>query len=451
MERILIVDDDPFIRKAYSMILAAEGYHIIEADSGTRGIEQVLHLNPHLILTDYKMPTLNGLQFIEKLRELRITTPVIMLTGYGDLSVTIRSIQLGACEFLEKPADAKRLKSVVKSSLESLKVATTLAPIGSIDEPENAYSFGDITLVGSSPPMGTLLKRVAVVSNSNVNVLIEGETGTGKELVAKLIHATSTNNEDPFVVVNCSALTKTIMESELFGHVKGAFTGAVRDKRGKFELAGSGTIFLDEISEISLDVQVKLLRVLQEREFERVGGEKILPMSARVIASTNRNLEELVNEGKFREDLYHRLKVFTISLPPLKERKEDIYNLVIHFIKKYNTRFNKEINMVEESVWTELQQHSWSGNVRELENVIQQAMIVSRNNYLSLADIAISPLNNNKSSGNSDRGVLLSLEEVEREHIATLLNELKGNKSEAARILGVSRPTLNAKIARYNL
>ncbi len=451
MYKILIVDDDSLVRRTFSTILSTEGYQTLEAESGLRGLELLSQFKPNLILCDYKMPGMNGLEFIERLKAMGDPTPIIMLTGYGDLSLTIRSIELGATEFLEKPAEAWYLKSVVKRVLESVKLSHTLTPILSMDEPESNYNYSGVTLVGNSPPMRELFKRVGVVSQNRVNILVEGETGTGKELVAKLIHASSYNREEPMVVVNCSALTETIMESELFGHVKGAFTTAVREKRGKFELAGRGTLFLDEISEITPDVQVKLLRVLQEREFEKVGGERVLAMEARVIASTNRNLEELVLEGKFREDLYHRLRVFTIKLPSLNERKEDIYHLALHFIRKYNMSFGKKIERVEGEVWKQLEQHHWSGNVRELENVIQQAVITSRGDYISQSDILLSSLNQKREAGIGVKKNARSLEEVEREHIANILMELEGNKSEAARILGVSRPTLNAKIARYNL
>ena len=286
---------------------------------------------------------------------------------------------------------------------------------------------------------------------NKVNVLIQGETGTGKELIARLIHYSGITRDKPLVVVNCSALTETLLESELFGHVKGSFTDSIRDKKGKFELAGEGTIFLDEISEISLNTQVKLLRVIQELEFEKVGGETPIPMKARIIAATNRNLESMIEQGKFREDLYYRLKVFTIGLPPLRERKDDIKDLVIHFLHKLNKRFNKNVNKIGEGVIEMLQEHMWYGNVRELENTILQAIIMSKSDVLEKDNITLNQRIMEPLMHDVAEESFISLAELEKNHIKRVLDKVKWNKIEASRILDITRPTLNAKIEKYNL
>jgi transcriptional regulator with PAS, ATPase and Fis domain len=309
----------------------------------------------------------------------------------------------------------------------------------------------DNILVGKTPQMKEIFKNIGRISLNKVNVLIQGETGTGKELIAKLLHYSGITRDKPLVVVNCSALTETLLESELFGHVKGSFTGSIRDKKGKFELAGEGSIFLDEISEVSLNTQVKLLRVLQELEFERVGGEETIPMKARIITATNRNLEQLIKEGKFREDLYYRLKVFTIDLPPLRERKDDIRDLVIHFLHKLNKRFNKNVVKIGDGVIQLLQNHDWKGNVRELENTILQAIVMSKSDVLEKEYITLNQRQPVVSTEYSELLKLRSLADVEKYHIKRILDETNWNKVEASHILEITRPTLNAKIEKYNL
>ncbi|NCC46947.1 MAG: sigma-54-dependent Fis family transcriptional regulator, partial [Bacteroidia bacterium] len=306
-------------------------------------------------------------------------------------------------------------------------------------------------LIGRTPRMKEIFKNIGMISRNKVNVLIEGETGTGKELIARLVHFSGITRDKPLVVVNCSALTETLLESELFGHVKGSFTDSIRDKKGKFEMAGDGTIFLDEISEVSLNTQVKLLRVIQELEFEKVGGEETIPMKARIIAATNKNLEDLIKEGKFREDLYYRLKVFTIKLPPLRERKDDIGDLIIHFLHKLNKKFNKNVTKIGDGVVELLMQHNWHGNVRELENTILQAIVMSKNDVLERQNIVLNTALDQQDDGVSPGLELKSLAEVEKAHIKAVLDSVHWNKVDASRILEITRPTLNAKIEKYNL
>ncbi len=283
---------------------------------------------------------------------------------------------------------------------------------------------------------------------NRVTVLIHGESGTGKELISRIIHYSGITKDHPFIPVNCTALTESLLESELFGHVKGSFTGAIKDKKGKFELAGMGTIFLDEISEISPDLQVKLLRVIQEREFEKVGAESSNPMNARIITATNRNLEEMVREGQFREDLYYRLKVLSINIPPLRERKEDIPELVVHFLKKINNELHKKVRKIPFDVMEMLQNYRWTGNVRELENILMQAVVLSKGDVLEKENILLQEIF--RSETVADR-TNLSLAEVEKEHITKILNAVNWNKKKAYTILGISKPTLNSKIRDYGI
>jgi len=451
MEKILIIDDNKLILRTLKGTLTKVGYIIIEAEDGEAGLLLVRTEHPDLVITDFQMPGIDGLEVLSKIRKLYISLPVILLTGFGDVVLTIKSIQLGAFDFLEKPIDPEQLKSTIKLALNSVKVSNSLNEVLHVDS-SSEHMLEDNILVGKTPQMKEIFKNIGRISLSKVNVLIQGETGTGKELIARLVHYFGITSNQPLVVVNCSALTESLLESELFGHVKGSFTGSVRDKKGKFELAGEGTILLDEISEISLNTQVKLLRVIQELEFERVGGEEVIPMKARIITATNRNLETLIKEGKFREDLYYRLKVFTIDLPPLRERKEDIRDLVIHFLYKLNKRFNRNVVKIGDGVIEMLKAHDWLGNVRELENTILQAIVMSKSDVLEKENITLN-FRQQKDGVQVHQEIpqFRSLAEIEKYHIKRILDEVKWNKLEASRILEITRPTLNAKIEKYNL
>ncbi|AGY54764.1 Acetoacetate metabolism regulatory protein AtoC [Bacteroidales bacterium CF] len=450
MEKILIIDDDKLVRKVFKMTLMKEGYDIIEAEDGPTGLQLIRSERPDLTLTDYQMPGMNGIEVLAEIRKSKTNMPVIILTAFGDVVLTIKAIQLGAFDFLEKPVNPELLKTTIKSALDSVNRSNKLMGVVKKDIPvDNALEHS--ILVGKTAKMKEIFKSIGLISMNKVNVLIQGETGTGKELIARLIHYSGITRSEPLVVVNCSALTETLLESELFGHVKGAFTDSIRDKKGKFELAGEGTIFLDEISEISHNTQVKLLRVIQELEFEKVGGESPIPMKARIIAATNKSLEKLIEEGKFREDLYYRLKVFTIDMPPLRERKDDINDLVIHFLYKLNKRFNRNVTKIGDGVIEMLQQHNWSGNVRELENTILQAMIVAKNDVLEKENISLINRFEGDQEKQENKELIVSLAEVEKAHIKRVLDLVNWNKLEASQILDISRPTLNAKIEKYNL
>lgn len=366
------------------------------------------------------------------------------------MALTIKSIQFGAFDFLEKPIDTLKLKTTIQHALNSVKVSNSLNEVLHVDA-SSENMLEDNILVGKTPQMKEIFKNIGRISMSKVNVLIQGETGTGKELIARLVHYFGVTFNKPLVVVNCSALTESLLESELFGHVKGSFTGSVRDKKGKFELAGDGTILLDEISEISLNTQVKLLRVIQELEFERVGGEEVIPMKARIITATNKSLEALIKEGKFREDLYYRLKVFTIDLPPLRERKEDIRDLVIHFLYKLNKRFNRNVVKIGDGVIEMLKAHDWLGNVRELENTILQAIVMSKSDVLEKENISLIFRQQHNGHAVQEMPQFRSLADLEKYHIKKILDEVNWSKQEASQILEITRPTLNAKIEKYDL
>jgi two-component system response regulator AtoC len=451
MEKILIIDDNKLIRKTLKETLLKVGYTIFEAEDGLEGLKMVRSEFPDLVITDFQMPGMNGLEVLGEIRKLNLSLPVILLTAFGDVVLTIKSIQLGAFDFLEKPIDPLLLKSTIQNALNSVKISNSLNEV--LHEDVSSESMlEDNILVGKTPLMKEIFKNIGRISLNKVNVLIQGETGTGKELIARLVHYAGITSNQPLVIVNCSALTETLLESELFGHVKGSFTGSIRDKKGKFELAGEGSIFLDEISEISLNTQVKLLRVIQELEFEKVGGEEVIPMKARIIAATNRNLEALIKEGKFREDLYYRLKVFTIDLPPLRERKDDIRDLIIHFLHKLNKRFNKNVVKIGDGVIEMLQAHDWFGNVRELENTILQAIVMSKSDVLEKENITLNTRQQQVTQVKQEQlPRFRSLADLEKYHIKRILDEVKWNKLEASHILEITRPTLNAKIEKYNL
>jgi DNA-binding NtrC family response regulator len=450
MKKILIIDDDKTFRIILKETLIKEGYYMLEANSGEKGLELVKSEHPDLVITDFQMPGLSGLDVLQAIIKMKTGIPVIMITGFSDTENIIKAIQMGAFDYLEKPVNPSVLKSAIRIALNSANLSSNLDMVVN-DELYSSNVTEENILVGNTPPMKEVFKKIGCISLNKVNVLILGDTGTGKELIARLIHSTGVTKDQPLVTVNCSALAESLLESELFGHVKGSFTGAIRDKKGKFELAGEGSILLDEISEISLNTQVKLLRVIQELEFEKVGGEATIPMKARIIAASNRNLEELIKEGKFREDLYYRLKVFTIQIPPLRDRKDDIGGLVIHFLRKLNKKFNRNVVKIGEGVIDMLKEHDWYGNVRELENTLLQAIVISKSDVLQKENIMLNFRNPSENGEGEKMSNLKSLSEVEAYHIKKILDQTKWNRVESSHILDISRPTLNAKIEKYHL
>lgn len=443
MEKILIIDDDENIRNTLGFLLKKD-YHVLLSENGTEGIRLFNQEKPDLIITDLMMDGLDGIEVLKNVKSSPNEVPVIFITGFEEIQSTIDAIQLGAYDYLEKPLDIDKFKLCIKRALKSKKVTDKNIDIISQEIKDGSFQ---LNFISKTPAMKQIVKNIGHVSMSKVNVLIQGESGTGKELVAKLIHYSGITKKDPFIAVNCSALTETILESELFGHVKGSFTGAHRDKKGKFELANEGTLFLDEISEISPAIQVKLLRVLQEREFEKVGGEETVKFKARLIAATNKNLEELVQKEQFREDLYYRLKVFTLNVPPLRERKEAIPSLVTFFINKINKELHKNIRKIPFDVMEMLMNYNWIGNVRELENTLYQAMVLSTGDVLEKELLRLP----GSSIINSSSRHEMSLADVEKEHIKLMLDYTNGDKHLASKKLGISLATLYNKISNYNL
>jgi len=445
MEKILVVDDDESILLLLKKMLQDFKCNVFDAENGREGIQITEREHPDLIITDLVMPDIGGLDILKRAKEIDENILVIIVTAHDEMASTITAIQLGAFDYISKPIDQDKFKYIVERALESKRVNGKYLHSSLLsDSLANNYM-----LIGNTPEIKEIFKQIGMVSINRVTVLIQGGSGTGKELIAKIIHSSGMTKEEPFIAVNCSALSETLLESELFGHVKGAFTGAVRDKKGKFELAGSGTIFLDEISEISLNLQVKLLRVIQEKEFEKVGGETSILLKARIITSTNKNLAELVKHGKFREDLFFRLKVFTIQTPDLNSRCADIPQLVIHFLAKINTDLHKNVNVVPCETIELLQNYNWVGNVRELENILTQAVVRAKGNVLSKEYLLLQNEINDVTANSNSK--LISLAEAEKNHIENILQSTNWNKAEAARILDIAKSTLYKKIEELGL
>jgi len=454
METVLIVDDEKNYPPVISAVLQEEGFETLTANSGKEALEILEYSDVDLILTDMKMPVMDGIELLEHIKEKDPDLPVIVLTAYGTVEKAVEAMQKGAYSYLLKPFDNDRLVLFVKKALAMYRVVKENRELR--HAVESQYSFGNI--IGKSKAMQDVFEMIRKVAPTNATVLIEGENGTGKELVAKSIHFNSPRREKPFVAVNCSALAETLLESELFGHEKGAFTGAVLMKKGRFELADGGTLFLDEIGELSLSLQVKLLRVLQEKTFERVGGLKPISVDIRIIAATNKRLKEEVEKGKFREDLFYRLNVLSILLPPLRERDKDIRILVDHFIHKYakERRSGPPITGVDQEVERIFFEYNWPGNVRELENVIERAAILCSGNTIGVSDLP----KNFKADSQSffpissipeNAKLQETLAMIEKQMIQRALRLTNQVQSNAAEMLGIGKSGLNKKLKKYRL
>jgi len=444
-KNILVIDDDVSTVETLDIFITGLGYDVSLAYNGREGLKLFDEKKPDLVLTDMVMPELGGMDVLKKIKENKSGVPVIIITAVNEMDTIISAIQEGAYDYVEKPIDISNLKVIIKNALETSTLEERLEDITKIFVGKDN---DDDIIVGNSPLIKEILKKIGKISSSRVNVLIQGESGTGKELISRTIHYSGVTKDKPFIAVNSAALPETLLESELFGHVKGSFTGAIRDKKGKFELAENGTIFLDEIADISPSLQVKLLRVIQEREFERVGGETTISMNARIIAATNKNLEKLVKEGKFREDLYYRLNVFTINVPPLRERKSDISLLVIHILKKINKELHKNVIKIPYEVIDILQNYKWVGNVRELGNILMQAVLLAKGDVLEKENILLSKI---KDYGYEENIEDFRLSEVENMHIKYVLDKVNWNKTKAAKLLGISKQTLYTKIKAYSI
>jgi two-component system response regulator AtoC len=442
MKSILIIDDDALIRKTLASHLTKQGFEVRTAEDGERGLGAAAEFSPDLILCDIRLPDIDGLEVLRRLKTTGAEADVVIMTAYDDMKTTVEAVKLGAFEYLVKPLDYVALDLTVDKVFQVRALEDRVSYL--LGEKSKEYTIDNI--IGRSGLMREVFKLIGSVATTRTNILIQGESGTGKELVAKAIHYNSPLRDEPFIVINCSAISDTLLESELFGHVKGAFTDAHCETKGKFEIAGRGSLFLDEIGDISPNLQSKLLRVIETRDFMKVGGEKVLKTEARIIAATNQNLRTLIESGKFREDLYYRLKVVEIHMPTLRDRKEDIPDLVAYLLEKINRELRKNVRKVPEDVMRALAEMPWKGNVRELENALTRAVILAKGDVVLKENL---PLDLEEKSLFARS--LTSLEDVEKEHIRYVLASVKGSKTRASQILQISRPTLDKKIKDYNL
>jgi DNA-binding NtrC family response regulator len=439
--KILIVDDEPIMRESLAGWLERDGHYIDTSASGEDALKKLKDTRYDILLVDIKMEGISGLDVLKRVKESDPEIAVVMITAYGSIATAIEAMKNGAYDYLLKPFDPDELGIIID------KILKNQAQLR-----ENIYlkaQFKDRTrfesMIGQSKPMQEIFDLIMDVSPRESTIMITGETGTGKGLAAKAIHSNSSRCEGPFVVVNCGALPEHLMESELFGHQKGAFTDAKETKKGRLEISHGGTLFLDEIGEISMRMQIDLLRVLEDRVFYRVGGTQPLKSDFRVIAATNRNLEDAIKKGIFREDLYYRLNVISFEIPPLRERKEDIPLLAEHFLRRFTQETNKPIDRINRDAMDELMLYEWPGNVRELENAIERAVVVTKNRYILPEDLPIfSPECRIASKDNS-------LKEVEKAHISQMLNDTQWNIKKCSEMLGIDRSTLYSKIKRYEL
>jgi two-component system, NtrC family, response regulator HydG len=437
--RLLIVDDELSVRDSLGKWFREEGYEVETAENASLALTRLAEQRWDLALVDIKMRGTDGIELQRRMHEIDPTMIVIMMTGYASVETAIAALKNGAYDYVTKPLDPDEIAHLVKKAIshrqaeqENIRLRET---VSEVTRPED--------LIGQSAAMKRVFEAIETVAPTEATVLITGESGTGKELIARAIHQNSPRRFHPLVAIHCGALTETLLESELFGHEKGAFTGAQYRKKGKFEIAEGGTVFLDEIGDISLKTQTDLLRVLQEREIVRVGGNQEIKVDFRCVAATNKNLEQLVEEGRFRPDLFYRLNVFRIELPALRERLEDIPLLVDHFVRKFSLQMNKKIARVAPAAMTLLQQMPWPGNVRELENSVERAMVVAQEPELREQDFALKIPTVPNGTGRK------SLEEIEKAHILRVLEECGWNQTRAATILDIDRVTLHHKLKRY--
>jgi DNA-binding NtrC family response regulator len=451
---VLLVEDETRMRQVIAMQLSDLDLHIHEAIDGKQAIDIFENEIIHLVITDLKLPKINGMDVLKFIKEKDPEIPVIVITAYGSIENAVKAIQKGAFDYVTKPFKEEKLRS---SIIKALKISRLTSEVRYLrQEIEDRYTFKNI--VGDSPKICDVLKLAGSVSNTDTTVLITGESGTGKELLSRATHINSPRSSGPFLTVNCAAIPSALLETELFGYEKGAFTGAHKRTKGKLEMASGGTLFLDEIGDMKLDVQAKLLRILEDCQFERLGGTKTIKADVRIIAATNKNLEEMVDEKLFREDLFYRINVFPIHIPPLRERKEDITKLSNHFILKFSKAFGRKPPELSEKATLKLIQYPWKGNIRELKNVIERSMILSQGSQITSQHVIL-----NESQAKSfkqinmdtlipmiinDHG--LSIDDLENYCIKYAMRTLNNNVSKAARFLGLSRATLRYRLEKIN-
>jgi len=445
--KILIIDDDRIHLEGMVVLLEDENYAVDQADCAEKAIKLIHKNNYDLVITDYKMQKIDGMELLKMINDFDPMLKVIMVTGYSSIEDAVKAIHLGALDYIPKPVDPVKLKEVVRRAL-SVPVMQAGKPAGGQNIAERYVHFDD--MVGKSRGIKQVVKKIHEIADIDVPVLIYGESGTGKELVARALHNTSARKDKPFIAVNTGAISKDLISSELFGHEKGAFTGAIDSKKGKFEEADGGTLFLDEISSMSEQVQIALLRVLETNQIERVGGNRTIPVNVRIVAATNVNIEDLIAEGKFREDLYYRLNVYNIELPPLRDRREDIPLIVEYYIDRFNQQYGKRIQDVDETAMQHLSEYSWPGNIRELRNLVLRSMISARE-VIRKKDLPDAVSKGIKPGQEIRIQAGTPLPDIERVSIIKTLQMARGNKLKAAEMLGISRRSLYNKLEEYNI
>jgi len=451
-KKIFIVDDESTIREFLREVILAEGFSVFEASDGEEALK-IIERNPmDVVIMDLRMPGMDGIETLNEIRKRNIDSKVIIMTGYATIRTAVEAIKFGAFDYIVKPFENDEIVATIKKAISGSKIPNSYSSFnkGNLDE---GQPFG---IIGDSPAMIDIFKVIKKVALLNTTILITGESGTGKSMLAQAIHDSSGRKQSPFITVNCAALPENLLESELFGHEKGAFTGAVSSRTGKFELAKNGTIFLDEISTLSLPTQAKLLRVIQDKKFEKVGGERTLEVDVRIIAATNERLDEAVSEGYFREDLYYRLNVVTIEMPSLRERIEDIPKLVDSFINKFNQKIRKNIKCVTNEAMDLLIHYAWPGNIRELENIIERAMILEDGSVIGIESLPRHIRQTKKfvtkfQQYNNIVKLDDALDKAEKEALIEILAKTKGHRGKAAEMLGISRRTLQYKLKKYGL
>jgi two-component system, NtrC family, response regulator AtoC len=444
MGKILIVDDEHSIRESLEMFLAEKGHTVATAASGREGLDRFRKEEPDVMILDIRLPDLNGLEVLDRAHGNGSTAKVIMMTAFHDMETTIQAMKRGAYDYIHKPLDADEVERSVNRALRILQVDRESPVLKKERGPESQE-----VIIGKSETMRDIFKMIGLLCQNRATVLIQGETGTGKELIARVIHTNSPFCEEPFITLDCAAVVETLLESELFGHEAGAFTGATHRKKGKIELAGAGTLFLDEVGELPPGLQGKFLGFLQRREYTRVGGHEPLLSRCRIVAATNRDLADMTRRGEFREDLFFRLRVVTLQVPSLQERLSDIPDLVNHFLHKINTELGTEVSKLQTGVIDRLMAHHWKGNVRDLENVLVEAVVRARGRVILLDEIEeILGLNQPPSAAGPSPH---SLDDIEKKHIQNTLSQLAWNRTRTAQALGISMPTLRSKIRKYGI
>ncbi|HEX7484631.1 MAG TPA: sigma-54 dependent transcriptional regulator [Vicinamibacterales bacterium] len=442
--RILIVDDEEIVRESLSAWLEKDGYTLATVPDGETAVDRIRKERWSILLVDLKMPGIDGLQVLEEAKKAQPDAAAVIMTAYATVDTAVAAMKIGAYDYLVKPFDPEELSLMIQKIVTQQSLVRENVLLRKVLKRE--YHFRD--LISKSPAMQAVFDLARTAARSNSTILILGESGTGKELLARAIHAESPRSHGPFVAMSCAALTETLLESELFGHEKGAFTGAVTRRKGKFEMADGGTLFLDEIGDITAKLQLDLLRVLEDRQFFRVGGSESIHVDVRIIAATNRDLPKAVADGSFREDLFYRLNVIPVHLPPLRDRLEDMPLLVEHFLEQLGAEMNRHVDGVATDAMGLLMAHTWPGNVRELRNILERAMVVATGHVIQALDLG---LRRPPCIDVPGTGTMASLEEVERHHIVRVLQDSGGNISLAARTLGIDRATLYNKLRKYQL